>query len=241
MQELEQAKVNKDAQKKALIGNGILLFVLIVGIILAIFAWFNTMDDRSRARGVNIASNDNLDIRFNTYAGWEQANGTIVYDTDPLKNLNNELYNEDVYDFVLVPGERQYFKTIISNYTDSEHTGDFILQSITVNAKLITKDRKACISFASNLENDASQQAYDLAAAADYYDGGILDPTKKVVYSQSIYDNMTIAAGTVVSGQIRPSSTTVYWYVTLNGDAVDNDAMGEHMMRFKRIKFLTSE
>lgn len=78
MPKQEQKKFDKAAQKKALIGNGIILFVLVIGIILAVFAWFSQLDNHNSARGMNIISNDNLDIRFNTYPGVMQNNGKVI-------------------------------------------------------------------------------------------------------------------------------------------------------------------
>ena len=109
MPKTEQKKFDKDAQKKALIGNGIILFVLVVGIILAVFAWFSSLGDYSKARGVNIISNDNLDIRFNTYPGVMQNNGKVIYDEHAEMNLNNPDFDENTNVFSMYPGERKYF------------------------------------------------------------------------------------------------------------------------------------
>ncbi|MBE6818301.1 MAG: hypothetical protein E7517_03975 [Ruminococcaceae bacterium] len=244
MQATEQAKVNIDAQnpdnkKKALIGNGILVLVLAVGIILAIFSWFAVMNDKAVAHGISLISNDDLDIRFNTYPGTLQADGTVVYDEHPYMNMNNPDFNEDARVFNLYPGERKYFKTVISNYETSNHVGNFTLQSIIVNKKLITTGDKVCITFASNLEGGTFQQSFDLAQAQPYADGGSISSTKMLVPTQEIYTNLTLSRATSSGGNVTPVPVTVYWYVVLNGDAVDNDAMGEEMMQFQKIKFVT--
>lgn len=240
MQENEQKQFDKDAQKKALIGNGIILFVVAVGIILAVFAWFSVLEDKATARGISVIANDNLDIRFNTYAGTMQSNGTIVYDETPLKNLNNPAYDEDDASNLmsLFPGERRYFKTVISNYETSAYTGSFTLQSILVNKKLVTTRDKVCVIFGSNLEGGTYQQSFDLATAQNYYENGVESDVFSIVGTQTVYENLALEAGQQSGGNVSPRSVTVYWYVLLNGDAVDNSAMGEQMLKFQKIKFI---
>ena len=246
MHETEQVKVNTDAlspedKKKKLIADGILLFVLIVGIILAIFAWFSVTKDAAAARGLSFISNDDKDIRFNTYPGTMLANGTIEYDEHPYMNMNNPDFSEDTHIFSLFPGERKYFKTIISNYETSAYVGNFTLQSIIVNKKLITTTDKVCITFASNLEGGTYQQSFDLANAQPYAEGGSISSTKMLVGTQYIYSGLTLPGATSSGGNTTPGTMIVYWYVVLNGDAVDNDAMGEEMMQFQKIKFVTTQ
>ena len=238
MQEKEQKQFDKDAQKKALIGNGIILFVLVIGIISAVFCWFSLIDDSAKARGVNIQSVDNYDIRFNTYPGEMQSNGTIVYNEDTAWDLNNDNFDESGKDFTMFPGERKYFKTVISNYDLRNYNGSLTFQNVLVNSQLVTTQTKTCINFVSDL-GSTSQQAYDLATASDYVENGTISTTKKVVHSQPIYRNITLAAATNASNGNRvPTDVTVYWYVTLNGDAVDNDSMGEDMIKFQSIRFV---
>ena len=238
MQEQEQKQFDKNAQKKALIGNGIILFVLVIGIILAVFCWFSLIDDSAKARGVNIQSVDNYDIRFKTYPGEMQSNGTVVYNEDTAWDLNNENFDESGKAFTMFPGERKYFKTVISNYDLRNYTGSLTFQNILVNSQLVTTQTKTCINFVAQMDS-ASQQAYDLATASDYVVGGTVSTTKKVVHSQPIYRHIALAAATNASNGNRvPTDVTVYWYITLNGDAVDNDSMGEDMIKFQSIRFV---
>ena len=239
MQEKEQKQFDKDAQKKALIGNGIILFVLVIGIILAVFCWFSLIDDNAKARGVNIQSVDNYDIRFNTYPGEMQNNGTIVYNEAAEWNMNNDDFDEAGKRFKMFPGEKKYFKTVISNYDLSNYTGSLVFQNIVVNKELVTTQSQTCINFVADLGSTVGQQSYDLAAASDYSEAGVISNTKKIVHSQPIYKQFTLAAATNGdNGNRIPSQVTVYWYVTLNGDAVDNDMMGEDMMKFNSIRFV---
>lgn len=243
MQEQEQKQFDKDAQKKALIGNGIILFVLVIGIILAVFCWFSVLDDTATARGISIISNDNLDIRFNTYPGIIQSNGSVIYDETPLKNLNNPDFDEDGNIFSMYPGERKYFKTVINNYELSPQTGIFTLQSLLVNKKLVTTSEKICITFGSNLEDGASQQSFDLKAAQNYYENGVLNDTFRLVGTQPIYENLVLPAATrsEQTGNVSATAVTVYWYVLLNGDTVENDVMGEQMLKLQNIKFIAKD
>ena len=242
MQEKEQKQFDKDAQKKALIGNGIILFVLVIGIILAVFCWFSVLEDKATARGISVISNDNLDIRFNTYPGIIQSNGTIIYDENPLKNLNNPDFDEDANLFSMYPGERKYFKTVISNYELSNHRGTFTLQSLLVNKKLVTTSEKICITFGSNLEGGAFQQSFDLKSAQDYYEGGVLSNTFRLVGTQPIYEDLLLPAAVreQQTGNVSATAVTVYWYVLLNGDVVENDVMGEQMLKLQNIKFIAT-
>ena len=232
MQELEQIKVNKDAQKKSLIGDGILLFVLVVGIILAVFAWFNTLRTDSKLGSIKMIANDNLDIRFNTYPGTMQASGNVLYDVTPLKDLNNPDFDEDSNVFSMYPGEKKYFKTVISNYETTAYIGDLTLMSFLVNHNLLSTSDMACLTFAGNLEGSLSQQFYDLVSDTGYYDA-----TYASVSIQPVYKGISLPAGTETEGNVRPSTVTVYWYILLNGDAVDNEMMDEEMMKFNSIKF----
>ena len=242
MQEKEQKQFDKDAQKKALIGNGIILFVLVIGIILAVFCWFSVLEDKATARGISVISNDNLDIRFNTYPGIIQSNGTIIYDENPLKNLNNPDFDEDANLFSMYPGERKYFKTVISNYELSNHRGTFTLQSLLVNKKLVTTSEKICITFGSNLEGGAFQQSFDLKSAQDYYEDGVLSNTFRLVGTQPIYEDLLLPAAVreQQTGNVSATAVTVYWYVLLNGDVVENDVMGEQMLKLQNIKFIAT-
>ena len=239
MQEQEQKQFDKDAQKKALIGNGIILFVLVIGIILAVFCWFSLIDDHSRARGVNIQSVDNYDIRFNTYPGEIQSNGAVVYNETTEWNMNNDDFDESGKRFTMFPGERKYFKTVISNYDLSNYVGSLVFQNIVVNKELVTTSTVTCINFVADLGSATGQQSYDLAAASDYMVEGVTSTTKKIVYSQPIYKQISLAAATnAANGNRVPTQVTVYWYVTLNGDTVDNDMMGEDMIKFSSIRFV---
>ncbi|MBR2590189.1 MAG: hypothetical protein IKE65_04625 [Clostridia bacterium] len=240
MPKQEQKKFDKAAQKKALIGNGIILFVLVIGIILAVFAWFSQLDNHNSARGMNIISNDNLDIRFNTYPGVMQNNGKVIYDEHAEMNLNNPDFDENTNVFSMYPGQRRYFKTVISNYETSSYTGNFILQNILVSKKLVSTDEQVCIIFGSDLGSETEQQAFDLAPAADYKENDVVSTTQKIVHAQPIYQGVVLPGGTNDGGNIRPSTVEVYWYVLLNGDAVGNDVMGEQMMKLQSIKFVTA-
>ena len=240
MREKEQKQFDKAAQKKALIGNGIILFVLVIGIILAVFAWFTTLDDISRVRGMSYVSVDDLDIRFNTYPGTEQSGGAVVYDENPLMNLNNEDFDEEQNEFVLFPGERKHFKTVISNYEHSAYIGNFVIQNILVNSGLVTTNDTAYITFTADMGENTQEQGYNLEQATDYKENGVVSSTLKMVNSQSIYKNIHIDALDTTQSPEVPGTVTVYWYVTLNGSAVDNSFMGQSMMKFQRVKFITA-
>ena len=233
MQEKEQKQFDKDAQKKSLIGNGIILFVLVIGIILAVFCWFNQLRSNANLGTVNLTANDNLNITFNTYAGRVLANGNIGYDADPLLNLNNEDYDEDEHPITIFPGERKYFKTEISNYELQSFSGYLALTNTYVNSQLLTTADRVCISFAANLEGSESQQNYDLAA-----DATRVDATFSAVNTQPLYKGISLPAGTQEGNDnVHPGTVTIYWYVVLSGDAVENDMMNEQMLKFNSIRF----
>lgn len=240
MQQKEQQQFDRDAQRKALIWNGIVLFVILIGIILAVFAWFAQMNDKAQANGISVISNDNLDIQFNTYPGILQSNGNIVYDEQPLKNLNNPNFDEDSNIFSMYPGERKYFKTVISNNELSPYTGTFVLQSLLVNKKLVTTREKTCLTFGSNLEGGTYQQSFDLSNAQPYYESGVLSDTFNLVGTQPIYEKLALPAATETGGNRSANPVVVYWYVLLNGDAVGNEVMGEQMMKLQNIKFIAT-
>lgn len=245
MQEQEQKQFDIDAQKKALIGNGIILFVLVIGIILAVFAWFSVMRTDVELEGVHLIASDNLNITFNTYAGRVLANGKIGYDEDPLLNLNNEDYDETAHPITIFPGERKYFKTVINNAELQSFNGYLALTNTYVNSQLLTTANRVCISFAANLEGSESQQDYDLVA-----DASRVDNTFSTIGIQPLYKNISLPAGTNTTvnaqtgeqetGNVIPGTVTVYWYVVLNGDAVENDMMNQQMIKFNNIRFFVS-
>ena len=237
MREQQQELNRAQELKKAAIGNGVMLAVLVLGIILAVFAWFNTLRTDANIGTVDLMANDNLNISFTTYLGTENNAGEIIYDTREGFNLNGENYDASLDNIRMLPGEKKYFMTEISNYELSAFTGDFALLNIVVSKNLLTVDEQARISFAADLGSSESQQFYDLASYSLAYD---TDYSR--IPTQTIYKGAVLPAGVRNSetDNVEPGKLTVYWYVILDGEAVGNEAMGSNMMYFNNIKFFAN-
>lgn len=221
---------SKSEPKKAYIWNLIMLFVLAICIILVVFAWFSLTKKDVSLDSVSLFAADNLDITFNTYPGTVTPSGAIVYEPNPLKNLNNDDFNETENAFSMFPGEKKYFKTEISNNENSNFTGTFYLQNVLFNSKLVTTSDGAYISFSSTAEDNSSQQSFDLVSDSQtYIENGEVSSVFRIISLQPIYSNLSLPAGATV---------TVYWYVTLNGSMVDNSMMEAQMMKLRNVKFI---
>ena len=216
-------KAKAEKQRKAYIGSLIMIIVLAVCIILAIFAWFTGLQVNARTnRGISFYSSDDLNVNYNTYAGTMLSNGEIEYDMDVDWNTDFESQGLPVPKIVTYPGERRYFKTVISNYETRSLTGTVYFESMLVNSKFITTSQGGdCVNFASQIAGDPSKQAFDLINDSTVVSGDIYSR----IPMQPFCSSVTLPAATSSGGNTIPSRVIIYWYVTLNGAKVNNDIL----------------
>ena len=228
-------KAKADKQRKAYIGSLIMIFVLIVCIILAILAWFTTHKREANTSGALLYAADDYDIRYNTYAGTMLSNGTIVYDETVDWNHDFEGEGQPIPEIFTYPGERRYFKTVISNYETTSLHGTVYFENMFVNTNFVTKSEGGeSVNFVSQIEGDTSKQAFDLLNNSTVIIGSIYS----IVPLQPFCENITLPRATSDGGNVRPSGTVnVYWYVALNGAKIEN-TIGEEFLKFKSIRFV---
>lgn len=226
-------KAKAQQQRKAYIGSLIMTFVLVICIILAIFAWFKLRQTATASLSSgSVYAAGNLNIQYNTYAGTMLSNGTVEYDEGEGKDWN-AAYGENEPEVLTYPGERRYFKTVITNNESRAITGTLYFKNMLVNSKFITTKLGAeSVNFQSQIEGDEGNlQAFDLINNSTVVQG----EDYSIIPLQPICENITLPA-TVTSGG-NDDTVTVYWYVTLNGANVEND-IGSLFLQFNEITFI---
>lgn len=221
MHENEQQLNKSDELKKAYVSSGIMLFVLVIAIILAVFAWFTVKTVTSSAGTVELRANDNLKIEYNTVVGTPLSSGKVSYplEFNSSNNLNDENFNENANIFYLYPGEKKYFKTVVYNFetTEGNLTGRVNLQNLLVNKAMFKGGNVVAMSFSSTINDSTTPMSNDLADVSYSFDN-----TYNLIAIQPLTSTITLPEATSPS---KPGEVTIYWSVTLNGYAVDNDLM----------------
>lgn len=237
-------EVQEDApNRKNIIANFIMLFVILVTIILVIYAWFLT-NHIGGVRGMSFISTDTINVTFATYVGSADSNGNVVFDEE---NDLNKPSTED-NSVSLFPGEKQYYKTIIYNNDEKSYNGTMCLENMKVNKNFSTNfvrnddgttSTQVFVHFSSQIENrDDTKQTFDLTR-----DSGIVDETFCNVAAQNIQSELTLKPATLENGEKVPSTVTIIWYVELDGDKVTNfdpegnSVMDTELMKFSSIRF----
>lgn len=227
-------KAKAQQQRKAYIGSLIMTFVLVICIILAIFAWFKLRQTATASLSSgSVYAAGNLNIQYNTYAGTMLSNGTVEYDMNVDWNKDFEALGQEIPEVFTYPGERRYFKTVITNNESRAITGTLYFKNMLVNTKFITtKVGSESVNFQSQIEGDEGNlQAFDLINNSTVVQG----EDYSIIPLQPICENITLPA-TVTSGG-NDDTVTVYWYVTLNGANVEND-IGSLFLQFNEITFI---
>lgn len=214
-------KAKADKQRKAYIGSLIMIFVLIVCIILAIFAWFKLRQSATAYLSTNaLFAADDLNVQYNTYAGTMLSNGSVEYDMSVNWNRSFDAEGESIPKVLTYPGERRYFMTVVSNNETRAITGNLYFKDMLVNSRFITTSVGAeSVNFSSRLDSTSTWQNFDLVNNSTVVIGDVYSR----IPLQPICENVTLPAATISDGDVEPTPLIIYWYVTLNGAKVRND------------------
>ena len=214
-------KAKADKQRKAYIGSLIMIFVLVVCIILAIFAWFKLRQSATAYLSTNaLYAADDLNVQYNTYAGTLLSNGSVEYDMSVNWNQDFEAQGKSVPNVLTYPGERRYFMTVISNNETRSITGNIYFKDMLVNTRFVTTTvGSESVNFASIIDGTSNWQSFDLVNNSTV----IIGDVNSRIPLQPICENVTLPAATISDGDVEPTPLIIYWYITLNGAKVNND------------------
>ncbi len=194
-------------KKSALIKSCAIILVCLLSTVGIVFAWFS----RKQFAGSEMEYTREFDVNgavftMTTYAGDLDENNAVIYRSEPVNP-------EDGFGETnkLFPGTRQYFKTVITNYSNSDDNISMVLENVTYDA-VLDSHLYFSVTHPQIINRNYASVSSDTVPDAD----GTARKEVGKVYLLDKYD---------VSEQ---SEITVYWYVSVDTET-DNDAVGANI------------